>query len=635
MSYSLSTKKIGQPRPILKWAGGKQQLLEILLSNIPATYNRYIEPFFGGGALFFGLRPQNSIISDFNPELINLYRVVAQNVQELIAALKNLPNDKELFLNLRAKDPATLSSVEQAARTIYLNRTCFNGLYRVNKSGQFNTPFGNYHNPKICDENNLMAASRILQTSQIILSDYKAILENYAQPGDFIYLDPPYMPISSTSDFKRYTKVQFYEKDHIDLAERVHNLHELGCHVLLSNSNHPLVHELYSNYRDSIIILQTKRNISSDASKRMGEDILINIKPRPRRKLFINQSPITLSSQVEHFPSTRYMGSKQALLKPIWEASSQFNVNTVLDLFSGSGVVSYMFKAQGKQVISNDYLAFCSLFTKSMVENNCVTLSEQDLNFLCNHETPNPDRFVSDTFRGLYFSDDDNLFIDKIRANINYLEDDYKKAITMASLVRSCLKKRARGIFTYTGNNSDDGRRDLRLSLKDQFCEAVDKVNKAVFNNRRANISQNVDSMEINTTADLVYIDPPYFSPLSDNDYTRRYHFVEGLARNWKNVDLQAHTKTKKFKSFPTPFSKEIGAYKAFETLLRRHQASIIIVSYSSNSLPTKNDLSALLSKYKQNVKVIEVDYRYSFGNQGHKVDDNKNSVQEYLFIGY
>lgn len=262
-------------KPILKWAGGKTQMLDILKDNMPKKFNKYIEPFIGGGALFFELEKEQSIISDANPELINLYKVVAQNVNELIGELKVMKNEEEYFYNLRAINPETLSDVSRAARTLYLNRTCFNGLYRVNKKGMFNVPFGKYKKPKICDEVNLMAASKLLKNTEILHKDYKEVLREYAEPGDFIFLDPPYIPISQNSDFKRYTKDQFHEKDQYELADEVKRLSDLGCHVLLTNSNHPLIHELYQDFE--ITVHQTKRNINSVASKRKGEDLLVKI----------------------------------------------------------------------------------------------------------------------------------------------------------------------------------------------------------------------------------------------------------------------------------------------------------------------------------------------------------------------
>lgn len=631
----MNTKKLAvqnrlQPKPILKWAGGKQQMVEILLSSSPKKYNKYIEPFIGGGALFFAMQPSKAIISDSNAELINLYKVVASDVDELISLLKDMKNTEEEFYRIRALDTSKMSDIEKAARTMYLNKTCYNGLYRVNRQGQFNVPYGKYKNPNICDENNLRAASIVLRQNTIVHGDYKEILHNYAEPGDFIFLDPPYLPVSKYADFKRYTKEQFYEEDQLELAEEVDRLAEMGCYILLTNSNHPLVHRLYGKYK--ISVHQTKRYINSDASKRTGEDVLVKIEPV--KQLFVIPKSIELPAQVEAFPATRFMGSKQNLLKDIWSVASEFKFESVLDLFSGSGVVGYMFKTQNKLVMSNDYMAFSSCLAKSMIENNQYKLSPDDLEMLC-ASNPRSDLFVTETFRGLYFSDEDNMFIDQVRANLKCLKNDYKRAIAQSALVRACLKKRPRGIFTYTGYRYDDGRRDLMLSLKEQFIEAVEQINGAVFNNGKENKARNGDAMDIRFKADLVYIDPPYFSPLSDNEYVRRYHFLEGLVRDWQGVEMQWHTKTKKFKNYPTPFSTEKGAYDAFDLLFKRHRDSIIIVSYSSNSLPTKDEMLKIMSKYKSHVEVIEVNHRYSVGNQGHKVGDNRNEVKEYLFVGF
>lgn len=238
-----------QAKPVLKWAGGKTQMLKDLLPKVPASYGRYIEPFFGGGAMLFAMQPENAIIADSNPELINMYRQIADNVDDVIEYLKKYENTSEMFYAVRGQEWTALPKAEAAARTIFLNRTCFNGLYRVNKQGKFNVPFGRYKNPKICDEENLYAVSAILKKTEILCGDYLLVLEHYAQSGDFIFLDPPYLPISEYADFKRYTKEQFYEEDHVELAKLVMRLHERGCHVVLTNSNHPLVHELYAPYK--------------------------------------------------------------------------------------------------------------------------------------------------------------------------------------------------------------------------------------------------------------------------------------------------------------------------------------------------------------------------------------------------
>ena len=586
MEQVLKKEKQIQAKPIMKWAGGKTQMLGDIMPKIPRKYGKYIEPFIGGGALFFALNPDKAIIADSNPELINMYRQVADNVEVVISYLKKYKNTKEDFYEVRSLDWLKLKKEEAAARTLYLNKTCFNGLYRVNKKGQFNVPFGKYKSPNFCDEEALYAASEVLKKATITCGDYLSVLKEYAEPGDFVFLDPPYLPISEYSDFKRYTKEQFYEEDHIELAKEVKRLQELGCHVILTNSNHPLVHELYADYK--IEVVQTKRYISCNGSKRKGEDIIVDILPKQQTMLKIVPKP--LPEQVMKYPATRYMGSKSKLLPQIWAVASQFDFDTVVDLFSGSGIVGYMFKTQGKTVISNDYMAMSATFTKAMVENNSVVLPLDEARKLL-IEKKESDHFVEETFQGLYYKDEENKLIDILRTNIAGIRDQYKKAIAMTALIRACTKKRPRGIFTYTGDRYNDGRKDLQKSL-------------------------------------------PYYSPLSDNEYVRRYHFVEGVARDWKGVEIQENTITKKFKSYPTPFSTRKGAADAFDKLFKKFSNSILIVSYSSNSQPTQDEMVALMSKYKEHVEVVPIDYTYSFGNQKH-AKTNRNKVQEYLFVGF
>lgn len=335
--------------------------------------------------------------------------------------------------------------------------------------------------------------------------------------------------------------------------------------------------------------------------------------------------------QLSKFPSTRYMGSKSKLLDAIWNVSKEFEFTSVLDLFSGSGIVSYMYKCHGKEVTSNDYMAMAATYAKALVENKGILLSEKDVKKIL--QATDNDGFVERVFRDIYFTNDENILIDNIRANIKKLRDPYKKAIAMAALIRACTKKRPRGIFTYTGQRYNDGRQDLRKTLEEQFREAVAVINEAVFDNGAQNIALWSDSLKLKKQHyDLVYIDPPYYTPQSDNEYVRRYHFVEGLARNWEGVSIQEETKTKKFKSYPTPFSTKNGAEDAFRTIFKKYADSILIVSYSSNSIPNKEDMISMLSEVKEHVKVVPVDYTYSFGT---RKSVKRNNVQEYLFVGW
>ena len=257
--------------PILKWAGGKRQLIPELKKYIPTKFNKYIEPFFGGGALFFHLAYNNSIINDNNPEIINLYQEVSKRPKLIIEELEKYKNNEKFFYALRNSSPKT--SIKKAARTIFLNRTCFNGLYRVNKKGQFNVPYGKSQNINFVDKKNLLLASKILKKTKIYNLDYKLIMQKFCKKKDFVFLDPPYLPISKYSDFKRYTKEQFHLNDHIELSEHYKELDKKGCYLILTNSNNEIINKLYREYK--IRIIKTKRNINSNGSKRTGEDIII------------------------------------------------------------------------------------------------------------------------------------------------------------------------------------------------------------------------------------------------------------------------------------------------------------------------------------------------------------------------
>ena len=264
-----------KPKPFVKWVGGKRQLLrqfrELGLyppEDFNPMTNTYYEPFVGGGAVFFDLLPKNAELSDLNNELVTTYNVIKNNVDGLIQSLQKHIYDKEYYLEVRAKKIDDLSDVEVASRFIFLNRTGFNGLYRVNKSGQFNVPFGRYNNPVICDEDNLRRVSDALQDVTITHHDYKNVLKT-AKSGDFIYLDPPYYPINATSSFTSYTAEGFLEKEQTELRDTFVKLHKKGCFVMLSNSDTPFINDLYSGL-DGITInrITAGRAINSKASGR-------------------------------------------------------------------------------------------------------------------------------------------------------------------------------------------------------------------------------------------------------------------------------------------------------------------------------------------------------------------------------
>lgn len=266
-----------KPKPFVKWVGGKRQLLaQFRLRNLfpPEKFdpvkNTYFEPFVGGGAVFFDLLPKNAVLSDMNLELVTTYNVIKDNVENLIKSLKKHKVNKEYFLKTRSKDISKLSDIEIASRFIYLNRTCFNGLYRVNKSGQFNVPFGKNKNPLICDEVNLRRVSQALKNVTIKHQDYKEVLKK-AKKGDFIYFDPPYYPVSKTASFTSYTKDAFLDKEQIELRDVFVELHKRGCFVMLSNSDAPFINKIYSEIKDKKIQIhkvEAGRAINSKGSGR-------------------------------------------------------------------------------------------------------------------------------------------------------------------------------------------------------------------------------------------------------------------------------------------------------------------------------------------------------------------------------
>lgn len=270
---ALLNQNITSSKPFLKWAGGKTQLLPELRKHVPANYGRYIEPFVGGGAFFFDLCPHEAIISDSNEELIITYKIVRDRVRELIEALRDHKNEEDYYYKIRSKKPVNLSLLDRASRFIYLNKTCFNGLYRVNKKNEFNVPFGRRKNPTICDEVTLLRSSDCLQNTTIIHGDYLEVLRKHARPNDFIFIDPPYVPVGEYADFKRYTKEFFYKDDHVKLRDEFVRLYKSGCFPLLTNSVTPFVQELYSGFEQYKI--KTKRLISSKASTRNGHDLIV------------------------------------------------------------------------------------------------------------------------------------------------------------------------------------------------------------------------------------------------------------------------------------------------------------------------------------------------------------------------
>jgi len=257
--------------PFLKWVGGKRQLMPAIKELIPKNHTNYYEPFIGGGAVLFELQPKNAVINDFNEELINVYQTIKENPEELISDLKTHKNESDYFYDLRALDRKdnfeNLSNIKKASRVIYLNKTCYNGLYRVNNSGEFNSPFGRYKNPNIVNETTIRAVSKYLNTNKITIlnGDFEEALKGIKK-GSFVYFDPPYHPVSASSNFTGYVQGGFDMYEQVRLRDLCNKLNEKGINFLLSNSATQFIEDLYKDYKISYV--KANRSINSNAKKR-------------------------------------------------------------------------------------------------------------------------------------------------------------------------------------------------------------------------------------------------------------------------------------------------------------------------------------------------------------------------------
>lgn len=272
-------KKNNLVTPVLKWVGGKRQLLDTLKPLLPKRITTYCEPFIGGGAMLFDLQPKKAYVNDINSDLILVYTVIRDSVDELINQLEQFENTADMFYSVRDWDRdrekyEAMSDVKKAARIIYLNKTCYNGLYRVNNAGEFNSPFGNYKNPNIINAPVLKAVNAYFNTAEIHFStmDYAEILHS-VRKGTFVYLDPPYDPVSDTSSFTGYAKGGFTREDQIRLRECCDELNRRGVRFMLSNSATDFIREQYAAY--NITIVQAKRAINSVATKRGDVDEVV------------------------------------------------------------------------------------------------------------------------------------------------------------------------------------------------------------------------------------------------------------------------------------------------------------------------------------------------------------------------
>jgi len=265
----------------VKWAGGKKQLIDQFRQYFPKEINRYFEPFVGGGAIAFYIikhyKPKEVYLSDSNEELINAYKVIKNSVEELINRLKEFKkmHSKEFYYKVRAENPKDLSNLQRAVRFIYLNKTCFNGLYRVNSKGEFNVPIGSYKNPAIVNEKELREISILLQKAKIKVGQFYEI-DNRIEKDDFVYFDPPYYPLSKTSSFTTYTKEDFLDKEQKNLSDLFKKLDGKGAKVMLSNSDSEFIKKLYVGYKINIVKASRMINCNAKGRGKINELVITN-----------------------------------------------------------------------------------------------------------------------------------------------------------------------------------------------------------------------------------------------------------------------------------------------------------------------------------------------------------------------
>ncbi|MCW9057341.1 MAG: DNA adenine methylase [Gammaproteobacteria bacterium] len=365
--------------------------------------------------------------------------------------------------------------------------------------------------------------------------------------------------------------------------------------------------------------------------KNQSADKIAEPIPDPiQEELFDGGFPV----MAERYPQLRFMGSKYRLLPWIHKILSGYQFETAIDAFSGSGCVGYLFKAMGKQVVTNDFLNLSTTVAKALIENPGHQLSEVSLEQLLTYD-PRHKHFIERTFSGIFYTPEDLRFLDRVSWNINKLGDAYERAIALAALIRSCVKRQPRGVFTIAGDpeHYKDGRRDLKLSLQEHFLEQVDVYNEAAFDNGQPNVARHGDIFAWDgAPADLVYMDPPYVPRADDNCYMKRYHFLEGLSCYWEGKSIMEDSRVKKIDKPFTPFSYRRTAIDAFDQLFRKFADSTLVLSYSSNGYPDLAELRQLMRRYKQSVDVFERAHRYHFGTHS---TVKRAQVQEYLIIGY
>jgi adenine-specific DNA-methyltransferase len=356
--------------------------------------------------------------------------------------------------------------------------------------------------------------------------------------------------------------------------------------------------------------------------------------PTPRQAaapgLTVAAGPAAAAGRARAFPRLRYMGSKYRLIPHLAGVFAELGGRTALDAFSGSGVVSYLLKAQGYQVTANDFLTFPSVIARATVVNQDQILTAADIEEICGPPADDRD-FIRHTFDGLYFTGADREFLDSAWSHIDRMSG-HRRDMALSALLLAAARRQPRGVFTVTGLRYDDGRRDLRMPLREQFGQRAGDYNRVVFDSGQPCTARSGDVFALPPSGyDVVYLDPPYAPPRDDNCYIKRYHFLEGLSVYWRGQAIMENTRTKKLAKRYTPFSYTRTVTGALQRTIRQFSESAIVLSYSSNAVPGADVIEALLREVKDSVEVRLIDHTYTFGT--HPAAERR-AVSEYLFIG-
>lgn len=382
------------------------------------------------------------------------------------------------------------------------------------------------------------------------------------------------------------------------------------------------------------------RRLKQDTRLRSAPDVSTPVQEssRPPFVLAVQEAAqLELPVAMPAYPEFRYMGSKSRLLPWLHDIFARLDFETAADPFCGAGSVAYLLKTMGKEVYASDVLHFPSTIARALIANSGEILTEQMIDQILR---PSPGRadFIERTFSGIFYTPEDLRFLDDVWGNLRSIGNDALVALALTALIRACMKRQPRGVFT-VANNPDgsarynDGRRDMRLSLREHFLEQTELVNGLVFDNGRAHTATRRDVFHeaVGPRPDLVYFDPPYVPRADDNCYIKRYHFLEGLSCYWEGMRILERSKVRKIEKVRTPFGYRHSAVSAFERLFQQYRDSIIVLSYSDNGYPDREIIGDLLGRVKPRVTVHERRHRYHFGT--HAAVERAETT-EYVLVG-